>query len=65
MRGPDVDEIARLIRLYLPSAPAMQLAGDLYRSKAAGRDPHLKEVFRQLRERLAAEPPSYKMEGHA
>lgn len=59
MTGADAAELARLFLVFMPTAAAQQLSGDLYRSKAAAKDASLKDAFRQLNERLLAEPTAY------
>ena len=47
-----VDELVRLLRIYVTYGPALQqMLGDLERSKAAELDPDLRRLFRRLRER--------------
>lgn len=44
----DTEEVLNLILLYLPSAPARQLLGDLQRSKAALHNASLRETIERL-----------------
>ena len=44
----DTDELLGLILIYLPSAPARQLLGDLARSRAAEANTSLRETLRRL-----------------
>ena len=52
----DIDELRRLILIYVPLNPARQLVGDLYRSKAAEHNASLKETLRQLHEAFQSIP---------
>ena len=54
----DVDELVDLLLIYVPSAPAKQLLGDLYRSKAADNNGAFKETVRRLQRRLDATHPT-------
>lgn len=52
----DIDELRRLILIYVPLYPARQLVGDLYRSRASERNASLKETLARLRDALRATP---------
>lgn len=49
----DVEEVVSLLLIYLPTAPAKQLLGDLERSRAAEHDASFKETVRRLGAELA------------
>ena len=52
----DIDELKRLILVYVPLYPARQMIGDLYRSKASERNARLKETLTRLRDALKTAP---------
>lgn len=54
LRKGDAEEVARILRLYMPTRAALQMAGDLYRSRAADRDLDFKTTIQAVRAELDA-----------
>ena len=55
---PDTKELLNLILIYLPSALARQLLGDIYRSKAYEHDRNLRVIVWRLIEALDQRGPT-------
>ena len=50
MKPEQSAELIRLIRIYVPLSQAIQMLGDLERSKTADKTPEVKALFRELRQ---------------